>query len=193
MAKLSNHQILDLAYKVGWRESGDLERVLAIVLAESGGNTDAISSTGCCHGLMQINVRAHPQYTVAQMHQAEPNMQAGFALWTARGNWGDWNSSRGGQLLRGPEARASMETWTLSPGVGAEGTAGAIDKAVEAVPGLSTISEGVARVTNWISTPSNIGRVALVVIGALVIVVAFSRITPGTVVQTTAKVADIAI
>lgn len=166
MAKLSNHQILDLAYKVGWRKAGDLERVLAIVLAESGGNTEA--ENRCCVGLMQINVLVHKQYTRAEMKQAEPNMRAGFLLWQQSG-WAPWKDSRGGQLLRGPEARASTATWHASPGVGEEGTAGAVGS----IPGVSGIGEAVDaanRVTQWITTPANIGRIVMVLLGGIIIV-----------------------
>jgi Lysozyme like domain len=175
MAKLSNHQVLDLAYKVGWRKPGDLERVLAIVLAESGGRTDATSYTGCCHGLMQINTRVHTQWTTAQMKDAEANMRAGFTLWQ-RSGWQPWDSSRGGQILRGPEARASAATWQVSPGVGSEGTKGAISGAVSGVvpgvvPGVSEAVGGFNKVRDWITTPANIGRLAIGVVGAVIIVV----------------------
>ena len=175
MAKLSNHQILDLAYKVGWREAGDLERVLAIVLAESSGDTTVTSWTGCCHGLMQINTSVHKQWTTEQMKQAEPNMRAGFALWQAR-KWQPWDSSRGGQLLRGPEARASTATWHASPGVGAQGVGGAIGEAGKAavdvgVPGLSGAVETAEKARAWITTPANLGRLAMGVLAGAVIVV----------------------
>ena len=193
MAKLSNHQVLDLAYKVGWREPADLERVLAIVLAESGGNTEAVSYTGCCHGLMQINTRVHKQYTTAQMHQAEPNMRAGFALWQQSG-WQPWNSSRGGQILRRVEAAASLNTWELSPGQGAEGTPGAIKDATGAVtgavPGLSDVLQAGEKVRVWITTPANVGRLAMAVLaGALIIVGVATLLAPAAdkVVDTVAK------
>jgi Lysozyme like domain len=178
MAKLSNHQILDLAYKVGWRKSGDLERVLAIVLAESGGQTNVTSYTGCCHGLMQINTRVHTQWTKEQMFDAEANMRAGFALWQKSG-WQPWNSSRGGQLLRGPQARASLATWHASPGVGSQGTSGAVGEATgavtgavsSAVPGLSDALGAAERLRVWVTTPANLGRLATGVIGAAIIVI----------------------
>jgi hypothetical protein len=169
MAKLSNHQILDLAYKVGWRKAGDLERTLAVVLAESGGNTEVTSYTGCCHGLMQINVNSTSK-TPAELKDAETNMREGFRLWSQRG-WQPWNSSRGGQLLRGPEARASTATWHASPGVGAEGTPGAIKGAVPDIPGVSDTLAIANKARAWITTPANIGRLAVGMIGAVIIVV----------------------
>lgn len=180
MAKLSNHQILDLAYKVGWRKPGDLERVLAIVLAESGGNTEVTSRTGCCHGLMQINTRVHRQYTTAQMKNAEANMAAGFALWQ-RSGWTPWNSSRGGQLLRGPEARASAATWQLSPGLGSQGTGGAVGEAAGGVAdfaGLTPLIDAANRTVQWITTPANVGRVLLVVAGGVLVIAALIRVAP---------------
>jgi Lysozyme like domain len=181
MAKLSNHQILDLAYEVGWRKAGDLERVLAVVLAESGGNTEAVSNTGCCHGLMQINVRVHRQYTAAQMKDARQNMQAGFALWRQSG-WAPWNSSRGGQLLRGPEARASTATWHASPGVGSQGVGGAIGEAAAgaagAIPGFAEVGDALNRTVQWITTPANIGRAVMVGAGVVLVIAALIRVAP---------------
>jgi hypothetical protein len=180
VAKLSNHEVLNLAYKVGWRKSGDLERVLAIVLAESSGDTEVTSYTGCCHGLMQINTRVHRQWTTADMKQAEPNMRAGFQLWTQAGHtWRDWNASRGGQLLRGPEARASLATWHLSPDIGGPpGTGvGDVGKAIQTtVPGLSDVLAIANRARAWVTTPANIGRLAIAVLGGLVIVIGVGQL-----------------
>jgi Lysozyme like domain len=174
MAKLSNHQVLDLAYQAGWRKPVDLERALAVVLAESGGRTDVTSYTGCCHGLMQINTRVHKQWTKEQMMDPGANMRAGFALWQQSG-WQPWNSSRGGQFLRSPEASASMATWHLSPGVGAQGTPGAIKEAAGgitgAVPGLSDALAIANRAREWITTPANIGRLAMAVVAGVIIIV----------------------
>lgn len=178
MAKLSNHQILDLAYKVGWRKAGDLERALAVVLAESSGNTEA--ENRCCVGLMAINVLVHRQYTRAQMKDAEANMRAGFALWQ-RSGWVPWNASRGGQLLRGPEARASAATWQASPGVGSQGTGGAVGEAAGGVAdfaGLAPLVDAANRTMQWITTPANIGRVLLVVAGGVLVIAALIRIAP---------------
>jgi hypothetical protein len=188
MTKLSNHQILDLAYKVGWRKAGDLERTLAVVLAESSGNTE--KENYCCVGLMAINVLVHKQYTRAQMKDGEANMRAGFALWTASG-WTPWNSSRGGQLLRGPEARVSTATWHASPGAGEQGVGGAVGEAVGGVPGLSDALQIADRARQWITTPANLGRLALAVLaGAIIIVGVATLLAPAAkeVVDTAAKV-----
>jgi Lysozyme like domain len=169
MADLSNHQILDLAYEAGWRKAGDLERTLAVVLAESSGNPDAVSYTGCCHGLWQINTNSTTK-TAAQLKDPKTNAGEAFRLWSSRG-WQPWNSSRGGQLLRGPEARASTATWHASPGVGSEGTAGAVAGAVEAVPGLSGAIQATEQARAWITTPANLGRLAMAILAGAIIVV----------------------
>lgn len=171
MADLSNHEILDLAYQAGWRKAGDLERSLAVVLAESSGNPNAVSYTGCCHGLWQINTNSTTK-TAAQLKDPKTNAQEAFRLWSSRG-WQPWNSSRGGQLLRGPEARASAATWHASPGVGAQGTGGAVGEAVGAVPGLSGAIQATEQARAWITTPANIGRLAVGVIGVFVVIAGF--------------------
>ena len=192
MADLSNHQILDLAYQAGWRKAGDLERALAVALAESSGNPNAVSYTGCCHGLWQINTNSTTK-TAAQLKDPTTNAQEAYRLWSQRG-WQPWNSSRGGQLLRGPEARASTATWHLSPGVGAQGTKGAVGEATGAVtgaiPGLSDALQAGEKVRAWITTPANVGRLAMAVLaGALIIVGVATLLAPAAdkVVDTVAK------
>jgi hypothetical protein len=178
MADLSNHQILDLAYQAGWRKTGDLEKTLAVVLAESSGNPNAVSVTGCCHGLMQINLNSTTK-TAAQLKDPLTNMQEGFRLWSSRG-WQPWNSSRAGQLLRIPEAQASVATWQLSPGVGAQGTAGAAGEAAgavtSAVPGLSGAIEATEKARAWITTPANLGRLAMAIIAGAIIIVGIATL-----------------
>lgn len=192
MAHLSNHQVLDLAYQAGWRKTGDLEKTLAVVLAESGGNTEAVSITGCCHGLMQINTNSTTK-TAAQLKDPLTNMQEGFRLWSSRG-WQPWNSSRGGQLLRIPEAQASVATWQLSPGLASQGAAGAAGEAAgavtSAVPGLSGAIEATEKARAWITTPANLGRLAMgLLAGAIIVVGVATLLRPAAeeVVNTVAK------
>jgi hypothetical protein len=170
MADLSNHEILNLAYSVGWRKAGDLERTLAIVLAESSGNPRAISYTGCCHGLWQINTNSTNK-TPQQLYDPKTNAQEAFRLWTQRG-WQPWDSSRLGQIARGPEARASTATWHLSPDIGGPpGTGIDPGKALEnAIPGLEGLSQGLEKARAWLTTPANLGRLATGVIGAVIII-----------------------
>ena len=182
MAKLSNHQILDLAYEVGWRKAGDLERALAVVLAESGGKTDVTSYTGCCHGLFQINTNSTTK-TKAELYDAKTNAQEAFRLWSSRG-WQPWVSSRGGQLLRGPEARLSASTWQASPGVGSQGVGGAIGEAGKAatgavtgaVPGVGETVQAINKFRDWITTPANLGRLALGIVAGAVILIGIATL-----------------
>lgn len=173
MADLSNHQILDLAYQAGWRKPGDLEKALAVALAESSGNPNAVSRTGCCHGIWQINTNSTTK-TASELKDPKTNAQEAFRLWSSRG-WGPWNSSLGGQILRFPEAQASASTWQLSPGLGSQGTAGAVKEATGAVtgavPGLSGAVEAAEKARAWITTPANLGRVAMALLAGAVIIV----------------------
>jgi hypothetical protein len=195
MADLSNHQILDLAYKVGWRKAGDLERVLAIVLAESSGNPTVTSYTGCCHGLMQINVNSTTK-TPQELKDPETNMREGFRLWQSRG-WQPWNSSRAGQILRGPEARASTSTWNVG-----KAASGAKEKAGEAAGKLPGVSEArdalqiAGRVRDWVTTPANLGRLATGIVGAIIVVIGLAvlaRPVIEPVAKAAGKAADIAL
>jgi len=185
VAQLSNFEILDLAYAVGWR-GDELTRALNVVLAESSGNTEAVSSTGCCIGLMQINTKVHTSYSSAAMKNPAANMQAGYALYKADG-WRPWNSSRGGQWLRATEANASAVAWNaqryrrdpartfremLGQDVGQVGAAAgqAVSAATNVIPGFGEIADAANRLTQWITTPKNIGRIAVGLIGVVVVV-----------------------
>jgi Lysozyme like domain len=193
MADLSNHQILDLAYEAGWRKSGDLERALAVVLAESSGNPNAVSYTGCCHGLYQINTNSTSK-TPAELKDPKTNTAEAFRLWSSRG-WQPWNSSRGGQLLRGPEARASLATWHASPGLGSQGVGGAIGEAAGAVtgavPGVSEALGAVEKARAWITTPANLGRLATALIAGVIIVVGVATLLRPAIEKTAQTVSNV--
>lgn len=64
---------------------------------------DDLAGNYCCHGLMQINVLAHTQYTIAQMQNPELNFKAAFEIWDGSGrgrqgwlNWQTFEEGSGG-------------------------------------------------------------------------------------------------
>jgi hypothetical protein len=56
----------------------------AVAMAESSFRTKAISYTGCCHGIWQINVEVHP-YTIENMRDPYKNVVAARAIWNKQG------------------------------------------------------------------------------------------------------------
>jgi hypothetical protein len=81
-----------------------------------------------------------------------------------------------------------MLTWTLSPGVGAQGTGGAVGEAVGgavgaaadvAIPGLSGLSEGIEKARAWLTTPANLGRLGMAVVaGAIILIGVATLVVP---------------
>lgn len=88
MAILSYKQMYAYNVQAGFSGS-DAITMTAIDQAESSGNTNAINYVPCV-GIAQINVKAHPEYTIAQMMDPALNAAAarkvfqsqGFQAWT---------------------------------------------------------------------------------------------------------------
>jgi Lysozyme like domain len=77
----------------------------AIAMAESGGDTQIINPGTLAVpeysvGLWQINLRAHPQYTVANMQNPIKNAQAMVAISSGGTNWNPWSTYGNGNYLQ---------------------------------------------------------------------------------------------
>jgi|CXWL01.1.fsa_nt_gi hypothetical protein len=98
MARYNLSQIQSLLRQVGFPEN-QIAKAAAIVMYESGGNSDAIndgSSTNSVEysvGLLQINTRAHKNYSVAQLKDPIINLTEALRIWRGRPNWQDWYNS----------------------------------------------------------------------------------------------------
>ena len=91
---LSFAQLLQLAQNAGF-DSDDAPTAAAIALAESSGRTAVIGDQQLgiqSVGLWQINLHAHPQYTVAMMQDPQQNANAAFAIYQGRGSFADWTT-----------------------------------------------------------------------------------------------------
>lgn len=195
MPRLSPRAITQHAYNAGF-EGADLVRAVAVALAESSGDTDAVSSTGCCIGLWQINVRVHKQYTVADMRDPAKNASAAFALKQADG-WRPWNSSRAGQALTSALAASTVAIFMASNPVRtaadvALGPAADIAGNIAGATGIPQAIEAANLIGKWVSTPANWLRVAYVLVGGALVIgslIVLSRPITEPVVKTAAKVA----
>jgi hypothetical protein len=67
----------------GWSRSEAITMV-AVARAESSFRTKAVSYTGCCHGLWQINTQVHP-YSVSDMRDPYKNVVAAKSIWNKQG------------------------------------------------------------------------------------------------------------
>lgn len=74
----------------------------AIALAESGGNPNAIADTPREYsvGLWQINLRAHPRYTKADMLDPTKNAAIAYELSKHGTDWTPWSTYKNGAYKR---------------------------------------------------------------------------------------------
>lgn len=66
----------------------------AIGMAESSRNTDAINWVPCV-GFMQVNAKAHPQWTVEQLRDPAINARVAYAVYKSQG-WKAWTTYTSG-------------------------------------------------------------------------------------------------
>lgn len=104
MTVYSQSQIYQLAISVGLRSQNALI-ASAIAMAESSGNSNAINPGSSSDyeysvGLWQINLLAHPQYTVMQMQDATQNAKAMSVISNGGTSWGAWGTYTSGAYRR---------------------------------------------------------------------------------------------
>lgn len=105
--RLSPAQIAQYAADAGFSGS-DLAVSVAVALAESGGDPNAVGDVGLAphrgpsRGLWQINVGdyAHPEYAQVNLFDPATNAAAAYAVYEAAGyTFGPWSTYGGGQYL----------------------------------------------------------------------------------------------
>ena len=95
---LSASDIAGYAENAGF-DGPDLQVAVAVALAESSGNPSAVGdlTLGVSVGLWQINLKAHPQYTQAQLTDPQANANAAFQIYQAAGNqFTPWSTNNNG-------------------------------------------------------------------------------------------------
>lgn len=100
---LTMNHLAALALRAGWGRARAIEAT-AIGWGESSGLTKAVSYTGCCHGVWQINTQVHP-YTVAAMFDPYQNVGAAKKIYENAGSWQPW------QAYTGPDGVGSDGPW----------------------------------------------------------------------------------
>lgn len=114
MTVLTAEQVAAAAYIGGWRNSEIVEAV-ATAFGESSFNTKAISYTGCCYGLWQINQSAHKQlFATGKWDNAADNGKMAYQIYReAGGSWGPWSGHGSGQYkLALPRAKRALQQLT---------------------------------------------------------------------------------
>jgi Lysozyme like domain len=183
------YQLTQLSYDAGFRASrNELITAVAAAIGESGGNERARGDGGDSWGLWQINLPSHPEYkeNPEQLYNPRTNADAAYKIYVEAGRsfepFHAWSHAGGAKkAFLTSAALIGVSAWEVAHPAAALGTvvrpvgeAGkeAVTGAVTgALPGLEGVSDSLGRVGRWLTTPANIGRVAIAVIGAAIIIV----------------------
>jgi hypothetical protein len=103
IGKLTGQEIMQLAADAGF-DGADLSTAVAVALAESSGNPNALGdlniTPGGSVGLWQVNLKYHPEYTETELLDPQTNANAAFAIYQAAGNsFTPWSTFKSGAYL----------------------------------------------------------------------------------------------
>lgn len=207
MPVLDAQSIADVALAAGFpKDEKKLQTAVAVALAESGGNTQAVSPTSD-YGLWQINLNAHRQYNQQQMFDPAQNARAMIAISGNGTNWKPWvvyNTGR--HLIKWGEAgigvRRSIAVGqymrpkfsTDIPGV-SNPLAGVVNAVASPLDSLNELAELLGSSAFWRRAVGVGGGVTLVVTGLVLLnrdlVAQVAQVVPvGRVVGAAGKVAS---
>jgi hypothetical protein len=162
---------------------------IAIALAESGGNTDAVggpNSNGTYdYGLFQINQRAHsdklgelgpvgasgkPEPTDPKWKNPNTNWEIALDLFLSRGSWADWstynNQSYRAHLLAATSAWANPDGSMVDHSAVVDTIGGGIDTAVDAANGFGALISGLQNPDTWMRVILILGGGIMLMVGA---------------------------
>jgi hypothetical protein len=172
--KFTAECIAGVAWVAGFgRDRPTLERAVAVALAESSGRTKIINSIGCCVGLWQINVKAHKQYTVAQMQDPQQNANAAWTISNGGRNWTPWEAfTKGAYLVYMPAAKIGVDKfYNRNPSNNPNNNPLVPDQLEQPLDQLSNLAQFPAKVTAWLSDRNNIIRLVKVGAGIAIAIV----------------------
>lgn len=169
MVKISDRAIALVADGAGFDDK-NLATAIAVALAESGGNRDAISPTND-YGLWQINKKAHPQlFTKYQWNKEVDNAKMAKQVWDGAG-WSAWSAYKNGSYLRykSRAEKVAKEYITNRP-----------DDLPNPLDPLNTAITSVNNIVSFITDPNNWIRVGYFIGGLLLLSLAAWKLTDTT-------------
>lgn len=177
--KLTAAEIAQVARGAGFgKDESTLATAVAVALAESSGRTNAVSPTGCCHGLWQINVDVHP-YTKTQMQDPAQNAAAAWKISNSGTNWKPWSAfTNNSYLLYLPSARTASRART-SDNQGADPSiaGNAIDDLQDDfMDGIQGVTYPITATKDWLSDRNNIFRIVKVIAGGAIAILGLKLI-----------------
>lgn len=199
MPRLSIRQVYDYVRGGGFTGT-DAFVMTAIVMAESGGDTDAVNPGGTGVGLFQINPKAHGQDW--NLRGKDPAASAAFAysLYQGRGGttsahkFDDWEAFTNGaykskllDVAAGLDDRSFLQrvqdfpstAWndvTGAAGDLVDGVTGVLDPIEKVAGALGDIAKFPLAIYNWITDRDNVFRVVKVVVGGTVLLVGLNML-----------------
>lgn len=199
------YQLTQLAYDAGFRATrNELITAVAAAIGESGGNERAVGdrSQGGSYGLWQIHLPSHPEYrsNPEQLFNPRTNAQAAYKIYVAAGRsfepFHAWSHASGPRkAFLTTAALGGVSVWEVAhpgaaigtivrPGTekGKEEAGEVASEAVEKV--LGPLEEPLKRTRDWITTPANVGRLAMGVVAGVVILIGVATLVAPTVKQT---------
>ena len=198
------YQLTQLAYDAGFRATrNELITAVAAAIGESGGNERRVGdrTQGGSYGLWQIHLPSHPEYksNPEQLFDPRTNAAAAYKIYVAAGRsfepFHAWSRASGPKkAFLTSAALGGVSVWEVAHPGAALGTvvrpAGeavkgeATEIAQNAAPALSDTLEVAKKVRDWVTTPANIGRLALAVVAGVVIIVGTATLILPTVKET---------
>jgi len=162
----------------------------AIAMAESSGSTTVVNSIGCV-GLWQINqpvwVKSHPSWTKSWLQDPAHNAVAAKVIYDSQG-LGAWEAYTNGaysKYYNGSTPLNAQQAGLVDTITG--GTSNLIGQAANSgIPGAGVAAEAESAVKavwsagKWLSTPYNWLRIAFVVGGGIITIVAVNMAIEGT-------------
>lgn len=205
------YQLTQLAYDAGFRANRtELIEAVASAIGESGGNEKARGDNGDSWGLWQISLPFHPEYrsNPEQLYDPQTNAAAAYKIYVAAGRnfepFHAWShASAPKKVFLSAAALTGVSTWEVAhPGAalgtivkpateaGGRAAGGVVDKVAPGVRDVMGIAQNVG---NWLTTEKNIGRLALGIIGAVIIVVGLAVLARPILEPAAKAVADVVV
>ena len=199
MAVLTAAQVAGIASQ-GTPSGTTVAEWVQVAKDESSYRTDALSPTGCCRGLWQINVSAHrdliPETKVsianghAAMQGANRNWELAKLVYAKQG-WRAWSVVKGARPVPSAEARAAAAAPDFSVANSGGAVGGKPEEGVQPVDPISAVADSLFggfqaiveflnRLGAWVSDAHNWTRVGYVVGGAALVLAAGSALASDT-------------
>lgn len=199
MAKLTPQQIAGVAKAAGFPDS-ELATAVAVALAESGGNPEAVNTANrngsVDHGLFQINTVHGPLLSQGNKYNALDNARMAFTVWKrSGGSWKPWATYNSGRYLAFKPQGTLGAAAPVLPGAVAGATGGGTAGAPVATAGgptatAASTSSGVLDLLSGLVSGGLWTRLGAFVLGSVLLMMSLWKLTgAGDIIVQTGKLA----